>query len=1022
MSPEYCRPPSPMTGTPAGPQARDGLVDRGDLRDADAGHDAGGADRARPDADLDGVGPGVDEGLGAGAGGDVAADDLHVPGGGVLLDPLDHLEQEAGVAVRGVDDEHVDPGLDERRGALPRLAEVADRGTDEEAAVGVLAGVGELLGLHEVLDGDEPAQAALGVDDRQPLALVLAQQRGGLVVADADLPGDERHRGHDVARPACGPLRDRGEAQVAVGDDAEEVVALVDDGQARDAVAAADLVELLESGVGADGDRVGDHAGLGALDEVDLVRLVLDRQVAVQDADAAVPGHGDGHPGLGDGVHGRRDERDARDLAGQPGRRVDLARDDVGLARLEQHVVVGEPQLGEEVGGRLGGIGRTHTHLVIYGRPPAGPDAATPDASPSDAAPPARRRAGCSRARRMLVRRRCSRWSVDGGAGRARRCRGRWSCRPSRRPRGLRSRPGCALPLAGAPRIDSASSAASVLAVADRVTRASSLPVAGAARRLRRWRAARSRPAVARPVAGVRWPDRRSAAVGLAVGRAAGRGRARGSASATASASARDAASTGCAAWSSAWCSPWSSAGSGVCPGRGRSALGLDLLALLRPAGPLLLRVQLRLLRGCPSGEGLHQQAGGRESRRLADPRPSRRRRAGHRARAADGIPRPTLDGLPARNGMTQGLQRRREVGPGVRHPGAWSERHGASSTAAATVGAGDGDAEGGEHGDAAVRADPTRRVTRGTGCRPAGDSEQHGPSSSSTSRRAPTRSMSRSSASIPLSGSASRRHPRGLGEQLAQPREAPVLGDPDGAGRQPSAATVSSVDIPTATRRVRISCCCVGRRADEGHRPARLVTDQSELLGSGGELDAVGTSATASARGSAGAARRRPCGPRWRRRRHRTGAAVVVGAQASVNGHTHLLRHVLGDVLGSETSEPRPRVPQRQLPYASQKSLGRITALASGENGEVEQRRWRVHGCHRRSGPRCHRSVPIVDKDWRRPSPSGAGAGRRVDGPRRAHGAAAVTDPQALPDASVQRSNDAASLGPVRAGWRTRL
>ena len=119
--------------------------------------------------------PGVDERLGAGSGRDVSADHLHVAGGGVLLDPLDHLEQQARVAVGGVDDEHVDAGLDERGGALPGLAEVADRGTDEESAVGILAGVGELLGLHEVLDGDQPAEPALVVDDRQPLALVLAQ-------------------------------------------------------------------------------------------------------------------------------------------------------------------------------------------------------------------------------------------------------------------------------------------------------------------------------------------------------------------------------------------------------------------------------------------------------------------------------------------------------------------------------------------------------------------------------------------------------------------------------------------------------------------------------------------------------------------------------------------------------------------------------------------------------------------------------------------------------------------------------
>ena len=80
------------------------------------------------------------------------------------------------MAVGGVDDEDVDTGLDERRGPLPGVAEVADRGTDEQPAVAVLGRVRELLALDEVLDGDEPGEAALVVDERQPLALVLAEQ------------------------------------------------------------------------------------------------------------------------------------------------------------------------------------------------------------------------------------------------------------------------------------------------------------------------------------------------------------------------------------------------------------------------------------------------------------------------------------------------------------------------------------------------------------------------------------------------------------------------------------------------------------------------------------------------------------------------------------------------------------------------------------------------------------------------------------------------------------------------------
>jgi hypothetical protein len=45
----------------------------------------------------------------------------------------------------------------------------------------------------------------------------------------------------------------------------------------------------------ASGDRVADHAGLGPLDQVDLDRLLVRRQVAVQHPDAALASHRDGH-------------------------------------------------------------------------------------------------------------------------------------------------------------------------------------------------------------------------------------------------------------------------------------------------------------------------------------------------------------------------------------------------------------------------------------------------------------------------------------------------------------------------------------------------------------------------------------------------------------------------------------------------------------------------------------------------------------------------------------------------------
>ncbi len=62
-SPEYLMPPSAMMGMPRCLGGAVGFGDGGDLRHAGAGDHARGADGARADADLDGVGAGVDQGL-----------------------------------------------------------------------------------------------------------------------------------------------------------------------------------------------------------------------------------------------------------------------------------------------------------------------------------------------------------------------------------------------------------------------------------------------------------------------------------------------------------------------------------------------------------------------------------------------------------------------------------------------------------------------------------------------------------------------------------------------------------------------------------------------------------------------------------------------------------------------------------------------------------------------------------------------------------------------------------------------
>ena len=122
----------------------------------------------------------------------------------------------------------------------------------------------------------------------------------------------------------------------------------VGDRDARDLVVRHQLERVADERVGRQRDRLDDHPGLGALHLVDLGDLVLDREVAVDDADAALARERDREPRLGDGVHRRRDDRDAElDRARQARARRDVVRQHARLGRHEQDVVEGEAFLGE---------------------------------------------------------------------------------------------------------------------------------------------------------------------------------------------------------------------------------------------------------------------------------------------------------------------------------------------------------------------------------------------------------------------------------------------------------------------------------------------------------------------------------------------------------------------------------------------------------------------------------------------------------------------------------------------------
>ena len=348
MSPENLMPPSAISGN-SGAAGRPGaLADCVDLRHAGAGDDPRGADRARPDADLDGVGAALQEVAGARLGGDVAGDDRGR--GEALANELQRVEHALAVPVGRVEDEDVHLGPHELAGAVQDVPGDADRPADPQAPESVLGRVRVLDRLLDVLDGDQALEVPGAVHHEELLDAVLVQKLLGLLERRADGCGDEVLLRHPRRDRAVGP---RLEAQVPVGQNPDELAAVVDDGHARDLVASHDLQRLGDGLLGPAGDRVDDHARFGALDLVHLGRLGLDREVLVDDPEASLLGHGDGQARLGHGVHRGRDERDVEaDLAGQAGAQVHVARVHLGVGGHQQDVVERQGERNVRVGTR----------------------------------------------------------------------------------------------------------------------------------------------------------------------------------------------------------------------------------------------------------------------------------------------------------------------------------------------------------------------------------------------------------------------------------------------------------------------------------------------------------------------------------------------------------------------------------------------------------------------------------------------------------------------------------------------
>ena len=164
-------PPSAMSGT------RPSAAARHSASACTCGHaevrvQPGGAAAARSDPDLDAVDALIEQEAHAVRGRDVAGDQLDVAE--AFPERLDRARHDGRMTVRDVDDDDVDLGAKELRGALQIVALRADRRADAQPAVRVARRERKLPLRDEILGGDQSAQRAVGVQQRKLLDLAAS--------------------------------------------------------------------------------------------------------------------------------------------------------------------------------------------------------------------------------------------------------------------------------------------------------------------------------------------------------------------------------------------------------------------------------------------------------------------------------------------------------------------------------------------------------------------------------------------------------------------------------------------------------------------------------------------------------------------------------------------------------------------------------------------------------------------------------------------------------------------------------
>ena len=207
------------------------VVDCGELRHADAGHHACGANRSRTNAHFYRVGTGVNEHFGCFARGDIPHHDVDVGIFGLGFFELLHYSLR--MSVCRVDHNGIDAGIDEGFNALHRVYGYTYAGGYAQTPLGVFACHGFVFGFCDVLISNESDEASVGIHHGEFFNLVLLQY---LACAGKVGRGVGRHKvitGHHFVDGAVEIVF---EAQIAIGHNAHELHVIVHNRDTSDVI------------------------------------------------------------------------------------------------------------------------------------------------------------------------------------------------------------------------------------------------------------------------------------------------------------------------------------------------------------------------------------------------------------------------------------------------------------------------------------------------------------------------------------------------------------------------------------------------------------------------------------------------------------------------------------------------------------------------------------------------------------------------------------------------------------------